>query len=142
MLRVFKSSIIVLCAVMVFGLTGCDNSSAFQDTSKAFSKSITSLQHEPGVSEVGFASDPTKNLFKIAIAVPNGSVTTAQLDSILNTYLTAVKNSGFSNDSQSGSQFLQPYNLWIEVHENSLGGRLLFVGQKPKGENNVVWTKD
>lgn len=117
------------------------NSSEFMDTSKALSKSITSLQHNPGVSDVGIASDPTKNIFNIAIAVSNGFLTSSQLNDIINNYLTTAQLSGILKRTQTGTQFLQPYNLLIEVHENSLGGKLLFFGKKQNGEDSIVWTK-
>ena len=113
---------------------------AFMKASTAMAKSINILNDEPNVDMTGFASNPTTEKTSVAFAVKKVPVTKKELNSIMDGYLSSAR--GF--DSNSRSNFIQPYQLNISVYKYALSADhkyLLYSGTKRSGSNQIIWTK-
>ena len=113
---------------------------AFMKASTAMAKSINILNDEPNADMTGFASNPTKEKISVAFAVKKVPVTKKELNSIMDGYLSGAR--GF--DSSSRSNFIQPYQLDVNVYQYALSDNhhfLLYSGTKRPGANEIVWTK-
>ncbi len=113
---------------------------AFMKASTAMAKSINILNDEPNVDMTGFFSNPTTEKTSVAFAVKKVPVTKKELNSIMDGYLSSAR--GF--DSNSRSNFIQPFQLDVNVYQYALNANhhfLLYSGTKRPGSNQIVWTK-
>lgn len=116
-------------------ISGC-GSNHFSEANNALTKSFYYLKVEPGVAMTGYASDPKKDVMKIAFSVKDPSITTDQADKIIIDYLNQA-SSFYTLENKE--QFLKSHNLQVEVYKDNLNGMMLFVGQKEAGSNLILW---
>lgn len=106
--------------------------SSFADVSNTLAKSLSVLNHEPGVTETGFASDPQRNLIKISFGISDSSITPAHANAIIEHYLTSAAQ------ATTGQEYKQ-LDIQIDIHKNSLRDRMLLTGEKRPGSTTIEW---
>ncbi|MCZ8513384.1 hypothetical protein O9H85_13290 [Paenibacillus filicis] len=124
---------IVAIAIIIAG-TGHKEIST-KEINNGFSKNLSQLQAEQGITLTGFASDPQNGLFKIGIGIDSSKMTAVHLKEVVESYLKSVAAMTSEHDWK---KLLKPYHVQIEeIGNNSSNGKLL--ADKPVGGIELIW---
>ncbi|KLU63741.1 hypothetical protein DEAC_c43440 [Desulfosporosinus acididurans] len=131
-------SILLFTVLSLVALSGCSNSKtnvSFTSIADGLAKNVNQLYKQPGITHVGFSSDPEKELFKIGLAIDHQKIANGDLQQTIQSYL---KDSASFTSEPDPNKLLKPYQLQIEeIVKDSNTTKLIAV--KPSGSTDISW---
>ena len=111
------------------------NTVSFSSAANGLAKNVNQLYKQPGITLVGFAANPEKNLFKIGLVINHKQVTNVNLHQAIQSYLKSAAS--FTVEADPNKLF-KPYQLQIEeIDRGTNTTKLLAI--KPAGSNEIAW---